>query len=85
MAFVGEPPGLQSDLVFDLGFHRGEDTGYSLAMGQRVVAVDASAELIAAGRERFAAELATGQLTLVHGAVSGGAGGLLWLPPFPED
>lgn len=71
MASAGERSVLQPDLVLDLGFHRGEDTGYYLAMGRRVVAVDASAELIAAGRERFAAELATGQLTLVHGAVVG--------------
>ena len=61
----------QSDLVFDLGFHRGEDTGYYLAMGRRVVAVDASAELIAAGLKRFTAALETGQLTLLHAAVVG--------------
>jgi len=60
MASAGEGMSRQADLVFDLGFHRGEDTGYYLAMGRRVVAVDASAELIAAGRERFAAELAAG-------------------------
>ncbi len=59
------------DLVFDLGFHRGEDTGYYLAMGRRVVAVDASADLIAAGRKRFPEALQTGQLTLVHAAVVG--------------
>ena len=73
MASVGESPVRQRDLVFDFGFHRGEDTGYYLAMGQRVVAVDASAELIAAGRERFAAALASGQLTLVHAALIGSA------------
>lgn len=61
----------QSELVFDLGFHRGEDTGYYLAMGKRVVAVDASAALIAAGRNRFPDALKTGQLTLVHAAVVG--------------
>ena len=42
--------GRQADLVFDLGFHRGEDSGYYLAMGRRVVAVEANAELVAAGR-----------------------------------
>jgi len=73
MALVGESTALQRDLVFDFGFHRGEDTGHYLAMGHRVVAVDASAELIAAGRERFAAQLASGQLTLVHGALIGAA------------
>ena len=71
MASAGDHIACHSDLVLDLGFHRGEDTGYYLAMNRRVVAVDASAELIAAGRERFAAALASGQLTLVHGAVVG--------------
>lgn len=61
----------QPDLVFDLGFHRGEDTGYYLTMGRQVVAVDASAELIAAGRKRFATALETGQLKLVNAAVVG--------------
>ena len=73
MGSVGKSAARQRDLVFDFGFHRGEDTGYYLAMGQRVVAVDASAELIAAGRERFAAQLDSGQLTLVHGALIGAA------------
>lgn len=65
--------GGQPDLVFDLGFHRGEDTGYYLALGRRVVAVDASAALLEAGAERFAEALAEGRLTLVHGAVVGAA------------
>lgn len=71
MAFVFDEGKCQTDLVFDLGFHRGEDTGYYLAMGRRVVAVDASAELIDVGRKRFAGQLAAGQLTLLHGAVVG--------------
>ncbi len=57
--------------VFDLGFHRGEDTGYYLAIGCRVVAVEASAELVAAGRQRFAVAIAAGRLALLHGAVVG--------------
>ena len=71
MASAGEGLGRQANLVFDLGFHRGEDSGYYLAMGRRVVAVEANGELVAAGRERFAAELATGRFTLVHAALVG--------------
>lgn len=56
-------------LVFDLGFHRGEDTAYYLALGYRVVAVDASAELVRDGEARFAEALASGQLSLVHAAM----------------
>jgi FkbM family methyltransferase len=58
-------------LVFDLGFHRGEDTGYYLALGLRVVAVEANRELVERGQERFADAIATGQLQLVHAAVVG--------------
>jgi FkbM family methyltransferase len=72
-ASAGEGLGRQADLVFDLGFHRGEDSGYYLAMGRRVVAVEANRELVAAGRERFAAEHAAGRFTLVHAAVVGAA------------
>lgn len=73
MDFAGEGLECQGDLVFDLGFHRGEDTGYYLAMGRRVVAVEANADLIAVGRERFSAECKQGKLTLVHAAVVGRA------------
>ena len=31
-----------TNLVFDLGFHRGEDTDHYLALGHRVVAVEAN-------------------------------------------
>lgn len=57
------------NLVFDLGFHKGEDTGYYLAEGKSVVAVDASLELIQAGEFRFAEYIDSGQLILLHGAV----------------
>lgn len=71
MASSGEGVDRQVDLVFDLGFHRGEDSGYYLAMGRRVVAVEANSELVAAGRQRFAAELESGRFTLVHAALVG--------------
>lgn len=67
MASAGDQPGL----IFDLGFHRGEDTGFYLAMGHRVVAVEASAALAASGRQQFSEAIRSGQLTLVHAAVVG--------------
>jgi len=63
-------------LIFDLGFHRGEDTDHYLALGHRVVAVEANPELVAAGRQRFAAAIDSGQLRLVQSAVVGQARGL---------
>lgn len=73
MTFSNETEKYPADLVFDLGFHRGEDTGYYLAMGRQVVAVEANADLIDEGRKRFATALAEGRLTLIHAAVVGSA------------
>lgn len=60
-----------TNLVFDLGFHRGEDTDHYLALGHRVVAVEANPSLAEDGRQRFAAEISSGQLQLIHAAVVG--------------
>lgn len=57
-------------LVFDVGFHKGEDTEFYLKKGFRVVAVEANPSLHRAGLERFAAQIRSGQLTLVHAAVA---------------
>ena len=47
---------------------------YYLRKGYRVVAFEAHPDLVDAGRERFAAEIADGRLQLVAGADHGGAG-----------
>jgi FkbM family methyltransferase len=59
-----------ADLVFDIGFHVGEDSEYYLHRGYRVIAVEADPELIAKGRARFDTFVTSGQLTLLHRAVS---------------
>jgi FkbM family methyltransferase len=61
---------LAPDLVFDVGFHRGEDTVYYLRKGFRVVAFEAHPELVDAGRRQFAAEIADGRLQIISGAVT---------------
>ena len=58
------------DLIYDLGFHRGEDTAYYLRKGYRVVAFEANPDLVAQAGRRFEAELASGRLELVQGAIS---------------
>jgi FkbM family methyltransferase len=63
-------PELAPDLVFDVGFHRGEDTLYYLRKGFRVVAFEAHPELVDVGRRRFAAEIADGRLQIVSGAIA---------------
>ncbi|MBP8235738.1 MAG: FkbM family methyltransferase [Rhizorhabdus sp.] len=60
----------EPDLIYDVGMHKGEDTEYYLAKGFRVVAFEANPALIAAARQRFAAELADGRLVIVEGAIS---------------
>ena len=59
----------QPDLIFDLGMHRGEDTAFYLAKGFRVVAFEADPDLVESCQQRFAAELESGQLTIVAGAI----------------
>ncbi len=58
--------------VFDIGMYDGADTAYYLESGHRVVAVEANPDLVAAAGQRFAAEIAAGRLTCVHGAISPG-------------
>jgi FkbM family methyltransferase len=64
---------LSRDLIYDVGLHRGEDTAMYLAQGYRVTAFEANAELCTFCRGRFAAEIASGRLTIVEGAVTGDA------------
>lgn len=61
-------------LIFDIGAHKGEDTGFYLKKGFRVVAVEAHPALAEALRGRFAEQLASGQLTLVEAAIAEQAG-----------
>lgn len=57
-------------LIFDIGFHKGEDTRYYLSRGYHVIAVDAVEELLEAGGQEFADAVNKGQLTLCQGMVS---------------
>jgi FkbM family methyltransferase len=58
------------DLIYDVGMHLGEDTAFYLAKGFRVVAIEASPELAAAGEREFAAHVADGSLHVVNAAVA---------------
>jgi FkbM family methyltransferase len=65
---------MEADLIYDVGAFRGEDTGFYLAKGFRVVAVEANPALVAQLESRFAAPLADGRLRLVAAAISERAG-----------
>lgn len=58
------------DLIFDIGMHRGEDTDFYLRKGYRVVAIEANPDLIRACQIRFEAELKSGQLHIIEGAIA---------------
>ena len=62
------------DLIFDVGFHRGEDSEFYLKKGFRVVAIEADPELAGAARIRFQQYIADGRLHLIEGAVAEGCG-----------
>lgn len=66
--------GVQDDLIYDIGAHLGEDSAFYLALGYRVVAIEADPQLAAKLRQRFAGEIAARRLTLIEGAISATAG-----------
>ncbi|HWG08698.1 MAG TPA: hypothetical protein VN672_06790 [Solirubrobacteraceae bacterium] len=68
-----DEPALVTDLVYDVGAHKGEDAAYYLAKGYRVLAFEANAELVRGCADRFAQEIAEGRLELVEGAVTDSA------------
>ena len=59
-----------SELVFDLGFHNGDDTDYYLKKGYTVIAVEANPELVTEGNKRFEKEIREGRLVLHNKAFS---------------
>lgn len=59
----------KNDLVFDVGAHLGEDSEFYLALGYRVVAVEANPLLAGQLRDRFRREIASGQYVLVPNAI----------------
>jgi FkbM family methyltransferase len=62
----------QSDLIFDVGMHLGEDTDLYLKKGFRVVAFEANSKLVQRCEARFSDAIASGRLEIVHGAVAPG-------------
>lgn len=63
-------------LIFDIGFHNGNDTAHYLGRGFDVVAVEANPELARAGALRFADEIGAGRLTLLNVGLAEAAGEL---------
>jgi len=60
---------LDTRLIFDIGFHIGDDSAYYLSQGYRVVGVDANPAMIQEGHKRFSKEIASRQLTILNAAM----------------
>lgn len=58
-----------SDLIYDVGMHKGEDTDYYLKKGFRVLAFEANPDLINYCQNRFYKEIEDGKLIIVEGAI----------------
>ena len=61
---------ISNNLIFDLGFHNGDDTAYYLQRGYRVVGVDANPSMIETGKQRFERPIAEGRLMLRNAGIA---------------
>jgi FkbM family methyltransferase len=68
---MNELPGApkHKDLVYDIGMHKGEDAGFYLRKGFRVVGFEANPELVAFCKERLKEYIVRGKLVIVEGAI----------------
>jgi FkbM family methyltransferase len=66
--------GYRSSLVFDIGLHKGEDTNFYLKKGYKVIAFEASPDLVQLCKIRFEDQIAEGRLIIVEGAITSEVG-----------
>lgn len=59
-----------NNLIYDLGFHIGQDTDYYLKKGFKVIAVEANPKLYREGLSKFKNFVEKGQLILINKAIS---------------
>ena len=58
------------NIIFDIGFHKGEDTLFYLLKGYRVIAVDADPDLINEWQNIFKKYIENGKLLLLNYVIS---------------
>ena len=58
------------NLIYDIGMHRGEDTGFYLRKGFKVIGFEANPHLVEQCKIRFQAAIAAGRLHLIEGAIA---------------
>ena len=71
---------MNEKLIFDIGFHKGEDTKYYLSQGYKVVAVEANPILVEEGVMRFKSSVDSGDLILLNVGIAEKSGALdFWI------
>lgn len=63
-----------TNLIFDIGCHRGEDSRFYLRKGFRVIAVEANPALCRELRDTFSSEITNGQFRLIESAIADAPG-----------
>jgi FkbM family methyltransferase len=58
-----------NDLIYDVGMHKGEDTGFYLSKGFKVIAFEADPEHINYNKNKFSENIEKKELVIVEGAI----------------
>lgn len=61
---------MENRLIFDIGFHKGEDSIHYLKEGYKVIAVEANPQLVETGSKKFRNFIENGQLTLLNKGIA---------------
>jgi len=61
---------VNEEIIFDLGFHNGDDTDFYLKKGFKVIAVEANPDLVKEGIKRFQKYIDEKKLIIVNKAIS---------------
>ena len=61
---------INNNLIYDIGFHKGEDTDFYISLGYKVLAVEADPLLVDLGKEKFKKHIEDGNLKLLNYGIS---------------
>jgi FkbM family methyltransferase len=75
------PPGVEHDLVYDVGMHRGDDTAFYLSRGYRVVGIEPNPQLVALLHNRFEEEERDGRVVILQVAIGDHSGSVTFTAP----
>lgn len=67
---------MNKNLIYDIGMHNGDDTAYYLSLGYKVVAIDASPDLVQKAKIKFKDAIQANKLSIVNVGVGSDEGNL---------